>query len=182
MTLWCKTGSRSSITKGSKPAANTQQPTAQQTLPEMIYPGKLQEIIATFEPLCEEERRENLVNFALGAGKWEPAGNENFDIEDIRKDEQCIDTVGIHLRVEANRAEFRITLGPNVQTMTRAMTTILCQGLDNCDVDEILRLQEDFIEKIVGTPLVTQRGRTIYYILYRMKDALEAYLEHHQTS
>ena len=138
---------------------------------------KLQEIISVFESLCEEERRENLVNYALGAAKWQPAENDNFDIEDIRKDQQCIDTVGIHLRIKARRAQFRVTLGPNVQTLTRAMTTILCYVLDDCEIDEILQLPADFIEKIVGTPLITTRSKTIYYMFHRMKEALTDYLK-----
>ena len=143
----------------------------------MRCPEKLQEIISVFEPLCEEERRENLVNYSLGADKWQPAENETFDIEDVRKDEQCIDTVGIHLRIKEKKAQFRVTLGPNVQTLTRAMTTILCDGLDNCEIDEILQLPADFIEKIVGTPLITTRSKTIYYMFHRMKEALGDYLK-----
>jgi len=143
----------------------------------MSCPEKLQEIISVFESLCEEERRENLVNYALGADKWQPGENENFDIEDVRKDEQCIDTVGIHLRIKEKRAQFRVTLGPNVQTLTRAMTTILCYGLDDCEMDEILQLPADFIEKIVGTPLITTRSKTIYYMFHRMKEALADYLQ-----
>ena len=143
----------------------------------MRCPEKLQEIISVFESLCEEERRENLVNYALGADKWQPAENETFDIEDVRKDEQCIDTVGIHLRIKKKRAQFRVTLGPNVQTLTRAMTTILCDGLDDCELDEILQLPPDFIKKIVGTPLITTRSKTIYYMFHRMKEALADYLQ-----
>ncbi|MCP4848616.1 MAG: SufE family protein [Verrucomicrobiaceae bacterium] len=141
----------------------------------MKYPGNLQEIISIFEPLQEEERRENLVHFSLGADKWEPATGEKFHIEDIRKDEQCIDTVGIFLRIEGRRARFKVKLGPNVQTLTKAMTTILCRGLDNCDFEEILTLPEDFIEKIVGSPLVMARSQSIYYMFSRMKDALGAF-------
>ena len=68
-------------------------------------------------------------------------------------------------------------MGPNVQTLTRAMTTILCDGLDDCVIDEILQLPEDFIERIVGTSLITKRSKTIYYMFRRMKEALEDYLK-----
>ena len=57
------------------------------------------------------------------------------------------------------------------------MTTILCSGLDDCEIDEILQLPADFIDKIVGTPLITTRGKTIYYMFHRMKEALEDYLK-----
>ena len=146
----------------------------------MPYPGKLDAIIAIFESLSEEERRENLVSFALGAEQWRPEKNEQFHLQDVRKDEQCIDTVGVFLRIEGRRARFKISLGPNVQTLTRAMTTILCRGLDNCDLDEILELPEDFIIKIVGSPLVLTRSQSIYYMLSRMKDALKGYRDGQQ--
>jgi len=146
----------------------------------MPYPGKLDAIIAIFESLSEEERRENLVSLALGAEQWKPAKNEQFHLQDVRKDEQCIDKVGVFLRIEGRRARFKISLGPNVQTLTRAMTTILCRGLDNCDLDEILELPEDFIIKIVGSPLVLTRSQSIYYMLSRMKDALKEYRDGQQ--
>ena len=148
----------------------------------MPYPGKLDAIIAIFESLSEEERRENLISFALGAEKWRPAKDEQFHLQDVRKDEQCIDTVGVFLRIEGRKARFKISLGPNVQTLTRAMTTILCRGLDNCDVEEILELPEDYIIKIVGSPLVLTRSQSIYYMLSRMKDALQSYRDGQQIT
>ena len=36
-----------------------------------------------------------------------------------------------------------MTLGPEVQTLTRAMTAILCKGLDGCTPQEILDLPSD---------------------------------------
>ena len=94
----------------------------------------------------------------------------------MRKDEECTDTVGIFLQVDPERhAHFRITLGPQVQTLTKAMTSILCRGLDGCTLDEILELPADFVPKIVGGQLVRIRSQTVYYILTRMKSACRVY-------
>ena len=72
-------------------------------------------------------------------------------LEDIRKDEECADTVGVYLQVdEQGKAHIRMTLGPEVQTLTRAMTAILCKGLDGCTPQEILDLPSDFVTRIVG--------------------------------
>lgn len=140
------------------------------------YPPKLQAIIDLFESLPEEEKRENLIAYSEQAKKHEPAAGETFDLEDIRKDEECTDTVGVFLKVDAERhAHFRITLGPQVQTLTKAMTSILCRGLDGCTLEEILELPADFVPRIVGGQLVRIRSQTVYYILTRMKGACRVY-------
>ena len=140
------------------------------------YPPKLSAIVSLFDPLSEDERRENLIAYSEQAKKHEPKPGETFDLEDVRKDEECTDTVGVFLRVDAEkRAHFRITLGPQVQTLTKAMTSILCKGLDGSTLDEITELPADFVPKIVGWQLVRIRSQTVYYILTRMKSACTVY-------
>src|SRR5437773_6220919 len=115
----------------------------------MSYPQKLSNIVELFETLPEEEKRENLIAYADQAKKHEPREGETFDLEDIRKDEECTDTVGVFLKVDPDqRAHFRVTLGPQVQTLTRAMTSILCRGLDKATIGEILDVPADFVPKI----------------------------------
>src|SRR5580698_7929890 len=93
---------------------------------ESVYPKGLQKIVKLFESLPEQEKRDALISYADQARKWEPKEGETFNLEDIRKDEECTDTVGVFLKVDnEERATFRVTLGPQVQTQTRAMTSIL---------------------------------------------------------
>jgi cysteine desulfuration protein SufE len=140
------------------------------------YPPKLQAIIDLFESLPEEEKRENLVAYAEQAKKYEPRKGDTFALEDVRKDEECTDTVGIFLKADEGRqVHFNVTLGPQVQTLTKAMTSILCRGLDGCTVEEILDLPADFVPRIVGGQLVRIRSQTVYYILTRMKSACTVY-------
>ena len=147
------------------------------------YPPKLSAIISLFESLPEEERRENLIAYSGQAKKHEPKPGEIFDLEDVRKDEECTDTVGVFLRVDAEkRVHFRITLGPQVQTLTKAMTVILCKGLDGSTLDEIMELPVDFVPKIVGGQLVRIRSQTVYYILTRMKSAARVFLNRHRAA
>jgi len=130
-------------------------------------------MIDLFEALPEEEKRENLIAYSEQAKKHEPKPGQTFDLEDVRKDEECTDTVGVFLRLdEEKRAHFQVTLGPQVQTLTKAMTAILCRGLDGCTLEEILDLPADFVPKIVGGQLVRIRSQTVYYILTRMKGAV----------
>jgi cysteine desulfuration protein SufE len=143
---------------------------------ESTYPRGLQKIVELFQGLPEEERRETLISYAEQAAKWEPKERDTFDLEDVRKDEECTDTVGVFLRVEENdRATFRVSLGPQVQTLTRAMTSILCRGLEHSTVDEVLDLPSDFVPKIIGAELVRARSHTVYYVLSRMKGIATAF-------
>src|SRR6195256_5561721 len=135
-----------------------------------MYPPKLDKIINLFEALPEVERRETLVSYADSAKKQEPRSNEKFDLEDIRKDEECADTVGVYLQVDdEGKAHFRMSLGPEVQTLTRAMASILCKGLDGRTPQEVLELPSDFVTRIVGAELVRVRSQTIYYVLSRIQ-------------
>ena len=136
----------------------------------MAYPPRLQEIVSLFEHLPDEEKRESLISYSLTAKNAEPKEGEKFDLEDVRKDEECADTVGVFLKMDGEgKAHFRMTLGPQVQTLTKAMTAILCKGLDGATPREIMDLESDFVPKIVGAQLVRLRSQTTYYILSRLK-------------
>lgn len=143
-----------------------------------MYPTKLNKIINLFESLPEDERRETLVSYADNARRQEPREGEKFDLVDVRKDEECADTVGVYLLVDENgRAHIRMTLGPEVQTLTRSMTAILCKGLQDCTPQEILDVPSDFVTRIVGAELVRIRSQTTYYVLTRIKGICKVYLD-----
>src|SRR5260370_19434843 len=145
-----------------------------------MYPTKLNKIINLFESLPEDERRETLVSYADNAKKQEPRESERFDLVDVRKDEECTDTVGVYLQVdEQGKAHLRMTLGPEAQTLTRSMTAILCKGLEGSTPQEILDLPSDFVTRIVGTELVRIRSQTVYYVLTRIKRLCKVYLVRH---
>ena len=91
---------------------------------------------------------------------------------DLRHDDaECADEVGVHLRVADGRCHFRVTTGPDVQTLTRALAAILCEGLDGASPAQVLALPESVVEEIAGAVLIRLRSRTVYYILRRMKEA-----------
>ena len=142
-----------------------------------MYPTKLNSIINLFEILPEDERRETLVSYADNAKKQEPREDEKFELVDVRKDEECMDTVGVYLHVDENKAHIRMTLGPEVQTLTRSMSAILCKGLEGSTPAEILDLPSDFVTRIVGAELVRIRSQTIYYVLTRIKSICKVYLD-----
>lgn len=89
-----------------------------------------------------------------------------------------MDTVGVYLHVGENgKAHIRMTLGREVQTLTRAMTAILCKSLEGSTPQEILDLPSDFVTRIVGAELVRIRSQTIYYVLTRIKGICKVYLD-----
>lgn len=135
-----------------------------------MYPPRLQAIADLFAGLTESARRELLIHYAAGVSRFAPQPGERFDIEDVRHDAECTDKVGIHLRM-ADGCHFRVTLGPEVQTLTRALAGILCEGLDGLPPRDVQALPESYVDAVVGTELIRLRSRTVYYILRRMKEA-----------
>lgn len=147
------------------------------------HPEKLLQIVSLFESLPPAEKREALISYADSASKQAPRDGETFDLEDIRKDEECTDTVGVFLKVSPERScTFRITLGPQVQTLTKAMTSILSKGLAGCTPEQIMDVPADFVPKIVGADLVRQRSQTVYYILTRMKGVAKVWLNRERAA
>lgn len=149
----------------------------------MSYPAKLEAIISLFEGLPDAEKRETLIAYADQAGSQEPKAGEVFDLEDIRKDEECTDTVAVFMRLdEKGGAHFRVTLGPQVQTLTKSMSSILCKGLDGITPEEILEIPADFVPRIVGAELVRLRSQTVYYLLTRMKGVAKVWLQRRRSA
>ena len=148
------------------------------------YPPNLADIVDFFDALPEDEKRENLIAYADSAANCGLKAGEPFDLEDTRKDEECTDTVGVFLRVDAatRSMHFRINLGPHVQTLTRAMTAILCKGLDGATPETVLEVPQDFVPKIVGGQLVRLRSQTVYYILTRMKSVAKVWLNRERAA
>jgi len=148
------------------------------------YPPNLAEIVEFFGNLSDDEKRENLIAYADAAPGCEPKPGETFDLEDVRKDEECTDTVGVFLRVDpvTRAAQFRINLGPHVQTLTKAMTAILCKGLTGATPDEVLEVPQDFVPRIVGGQLVRVRSQTVYYILTRMKGICKVWFQRERAA
>jgi cysteine desulfuration protein SufE len=137
-----------------------------------MYPPELQCLVDHFESLPEGERREGLIDLAEQSQRWAPKPDVAYQFEEVRKDAECSDTVGIHVHLDdQRRVHFAVSLGCAVQTLTRAMTTILCRGLSGSTAEEVVAVPKDFVPRIVGAELVQMRARTVYYLLGRMKEA-----------
>ncbi len=139
--------------------------------------------MSLFEGLPEDEKRETLIAYADQAAKCAPGAGESFDLEDVRKDEECTDTVGIFLKVhEGRQVHVRVSLGPQVQILTKAMTSILCKGLEGSTLEAVIDVPADFVPRIVGGQLVRVRSQTVYYVLTRIKSACRAFLNRERAA
>lgn len=144
----------------------------------MANPEQLEVLVSFFESLSDSERRENLIAYAEQAKDYAPKKEDRFDLEDVRRDQECTDTVGLYLKVDGNNAStFAVTLGPHVQTLTKALAAILCEALKGATPEDVMELSQDFVPRIVGGELVRVRSQTVYYILTRMKGICRVYLE-----
>lgn len=138
-----------------------------------MFPPSLQELIDLFEHLPGPERRENLIDIAATSISHTRQAGVSYEFADVRKDQECSDTVGVYVRRDdSGRVFFAIELGPKVQTLTRAMTAILCHGLNGCTPEQILSVSQDFVPRIIGADVVRLRSQTVYYVLNRMKEAV----------
>ncbi|MDG1852916.1 MAG: SufE family protein [Verrucomicrobiales bacterium] len=137
-------------------------------------PQNLVKIINFFESLPDDEKRENLLSYANRSKAWEPNPDLIYDLEDIRKDEECTDTVGIYLKIDQGRVFFNISMGPKVQTLTRALASILCEALKGATIEQVLAVKNECISQIVGQKLVQLRSQTVYYLIQRMRSAVSS--------
>ena len=138
-------------------------------IPEL--PPRLAAFVEFFEALPEAERRDNLVAYAEKARSIAPRVGESFEVEDLRKDAQCTDFVGVYLRRNTTGGvTLRMRLGPEVQTLTRAMAVLLCKGLEGALPAHIAALDPAFVVRLVGCDLVRIRARTVYYVLERIQE------------
>ena len=137
-------------------------------------PQNLVKIINFFESLPDDEKRENLLSYANRSKAWEPNPDLIYDLKDIRKDEECTDTVGIYLKMNQGKVFFNISMGPKVQTLTRALASILCEALKGATIEQVLAVKDECISQIVGQKLVQLRSQTVYYLIQRMRSAVSS--------
>ena len=136
-------------------------------------PPPLREIVEFFEPLGEQERRDALASYATAVENYAPKQEETYQVTIERHDSFCLDKVSVHLmQTEGKMGVVRFRLGPQVQTLTRALAVILSKGFDHQPIDQIAGICDDFIPRIVGSKLMRLRSRTVYYLLDRIREAI----------
>lgn len=138
-------------------------------------PKRLERIASYFEQLDEQSRRERLIAYAEQSAKWNPQPADRILYQDIRKDEECLDEVGVFIVNDGDDLGYRMQYGKDVQILTRAMGTILADGLNHAKPEEVLSMPADVVHRIIGQQLFRNRSQSIYYIFNRIKQAMKKY-------
>lgn len=140
-------------------------------------PPALAEWVAFFGGLTEAQRREALWSCAEESARHAPREDETHDAIDARTEPGCSDEVTLFVKIEPDGGlRLRAELGPDTRTLTRALVTILCRGLNGSDPALVAALPDDFIPEIVGEPLLRSRSRSVYGITSRLREAVRSLL------
>jgi cysteine desulfuration protein SufE len=134
----------------------------------------LENTVKLFEHLPKETKIQGLISLADSLPKFAPKEDEVWDVEDVRKDHECLDVVGLFVKRDGNGVKLAATVGHEVTTLTRALTTLFVENLTGETVEHILGVQQDIIPRVVGEALMRQRSNTAYYTLRRIKEAVRA--------
>jgi sulfur transfer protein SufE len=137
----------------------------------------LEKIVTTFEDLPKETRIRELIGLADGLANLEPNETDPWDIKDVRQDHECLDAVGIFAKREGPNVKLAATVGRDATTLTRALTALLVENLNGETLENILKVPNSVINRVVGEALLRQRSNTAYYSLRRIQDVARA-LEH----
>ena len=137
----------------------------------------LNNIIKLFNNISENEKIYLLINYADKYLLYTPLPKEKFDLEDIRKDQECYDEITILLKVnKQQKINLKFKLKSEVQTFTKAIITIFCEAFNNCYIYDILKINDNILNKIIGKDLFRLRTQNLYYILKRIKNICKIYL------
>jgi cysteine desulfuration protein SufE len=137
-------------------------------------PPALEEIVRSFESLPEAQRRDLLLTYAAEAPRHRPRDGEHYLAIDERIDPGCIDPVGLFLGLnDRGSVSLRARFGAEVQTLTRALVSILCRGLEGATLRDVAELPVEFIPEIAGAELMRWRGRSVYHVMNRLRQAAQ---------
>jgi cysteine desulfuration protein SufE len=134
----------------------------------------LESTVKLFESLPKETKIQGLISLSDSLPKLAPDLKESWEVQDVRKDHECLDVVGLYARRDdAGHVKLAATVGREVTTLTRALTALFVENLSGESAEHILDVQPDVIPRVVGEALMKQRSNTAYYTLRRIKEAVE---------
>ena len=134
----------------------------------------LENTVKLFESLPRETKIQGLISLSESINKLAPDVAHHWDVEDVRKDHECLDVVGLYARRDdGGRVHLAATVGKEVTTLTRALTALFVENLSGETAEHILDVSPEVIPRVVGEALMKQRSNTAYYTLRRIKEAVE---------
>jgi cysteine desulfuration protein SufE len=132
----------------------------------------LDSAVKLFETFPKETKIQGLISLADSLPRLAPKEGETWDVEDVRKDHECLDVVGLYARLEDGHVKLAAEVGKEVTTLTRALTSLFVENLSGETTQNILSVEASIIPRIVGEALMRQRSNTAYYTLRRIHEAV----------
>jgi cysteine desulfuration protein SufE len=103
-----------------------------------------------------------------------PRASELWSVQDVRRDIECDDTVGLYARLDGDRVHLAAEIGQEVTTLTKALTALLVEHLDGETPHNIRRVTANDLAPIVPESLLRQRRNTVHYAVQRLQDVVRA--------
>ena len=89
----------------------------------------LDSAVKMFETFPKETKIQGLISSADSLPRLAPKEGENWDVEDVRKDHECLDVVGLYVESRMATCKLAATVGKEVTTLTRALTSLFVENL-----------------------------------------------------
>ncbi|PKO15824.1 MAG: cysteine desulfuration protein SufE [Chloroflexi bacterium HGW-Chloroflexi-10] len=107
---------------------------------EKVLPLNLEEIVGDFE-LCEgREKLELLLDFARSFPDFPDQLHSNFGMEEVP---ECMTPVHMASEEKEGKLFFYFDIPPESPTV-RGFATLMMNGINGCNAEEILRIPSDF--------------------------------------
>jgi cysteine desulfuration protein SufE len=131
--------------------------------------------VKLFETFPKETKIQGLISLADSLPRLAPKDGVKWDVEDVRKDHECLDVVGLYARLDdQGGVQLAAEVGKEVTTLTRALTSLFVENLSGESPMNILSVEPSIIPRIVGEALMRQRSNTAYYTLRRIHEAVKS--------
>lgn len=134
--------------------------------------ASLEQTVEELQALPRDAQITNLIKLAGGLANFAPDSSQRWEVEDVRQDLECADTVGLYVRRSATGVRLAAEVGSEVTTLTKALTALMVQHLDGETPTAIASVTPSQLSGIVPESLLRQRQNTVNYALQRLQDAV----------
>ena len=134
--------------------------------------ASLEHRIEELQALPRDAQITNLIALAGDLKQLAPDSTQRWEVEDVRQDLECADTVGLFVRRDQANVRLAAEVGQEVTTLTKALTALMVQHLDGETPTAIASVTANQLSKIVPESLLRQRQNTVNYAVQRLQDAV----------
>ena len=134
--------------------------------------ASLEQTVEELRSLPRDAQITNLITLAGDLKQLAPDSTQRWEVEDVRQDLECADTVGLYVRRSESGVRLAAEVGSEVTTLTKALTALMVQHLDGETPSAIASVTASQLSSIVPESLLRQRQNTVNYAVQRLQDAV----------